>query len=713
MFLKKNYPFAEYPFIRLIVPFIIGIFAFRIFPFYLNIQILEILLITLFCGIIILHFINSKTYKQFNNILWGFLLYIFLIISSYTLSSIQYPQYQFKENKSKNSIAIGVIKNTPEKKANFLKLNIDIQGIKIQNQWKPSKGNCILYINIDSNANKLYIGDIIAFKPNLDSIKNKGNPNEFDYQSYLAFHFIAQSAFLKSNDWIKISSEHNFSIIRFAEHIRNKVLAIFNDLNLPNQVSAIASAITLGYKNEIDSEIKQSYVAAGATHILAVSGLHVGVIYLIIQYILFFLKKNSWQKWVKLFLIIIFLWFYAFITGLSPSVVRATTMFSFVAIGKQLNRHTNIYNILAASAFFILCINPFLLFDLGFQLSYIAVIGIVYFQPKIRAWFHSENQIIQFIWDLISVTIAAQIVTTPLSLYYFHQFPTYFLLSGIVLVPITSFVIYLTILNLIFYNIPFISIIFNVCLKYLILFMNGFTQFIEKLPIATITNIYVNEIQLILLYLILLFLTVYLIQKKIHYLKYLLFTIFIFSLIAFYNKFIQLQQKNIYVYNINQVSTLNFINGTKNVLFAELYKEKNIHIFLQNHWISMGLEQEKILPFHQLTPTFLFTNLTTIDNPNIFTKKHFFNFYGYKILVINDDFFFKNKFNSTIKVDAIILQKEAKVDIQKLLKYVYTKQIIIDSSCSQKKINFWKKKLKDTNISIYIVKEKGAWSYQI
>lgn len=663
----------------------------------------------------IIHFLIPKFFNLKTYFLWGIILNIFLFIGGYYLANYRFPTYQHRSSNIKNGLALGIISTTPEQKGKNYKIILEVEAIKENKNWIPSEGKALIYLPIDKKSIKLDVGDEIIFSPKLDSISNSGNPKEFNYQQYLAFHFISATAFLKSDEWLELSSDRTFSLIRIAERLRNKVLSEFKTLNLPKDVYAIASAITLGYKNDIDAEIKQSYSTAGATHILAVSGLHVGVVYLVLQYLLFFMKRKKWLIWLKLILIILSLWAYSFITGLSPSVLRAATMFSFLAIGRQINRQTNIYNILAASAFMLLSINPFLLFDIGFELSYIAIIGIVYFQPKIRNWVYLKNKILSFVWDLISVTIAAQIVTTPLSLFYFHQFPTYFLLSGIVLVPISSFVIYLTLLSLVFTAIPAVSYVFAMGLKYLVIFMNQFTIFIESLPLSNISNIYIDEIQLILLYLILISITSFIISKKITHLKLSLIIIIFFSVNSLIQKIITLNQKSVYVYNIRNCSSLNFIDGRQNILFAQIPEEKRntLNYSLKNHWLSMGLNAEKFIPFDRLHSQFLFSNLSFIDNPNLFFKRHFFNFYGFKLMVINDDFFFKNKINKSIKVDAVILQRKAKVNLKKLLSFIHTKNIIIDSSVPYKKTNYWISEAKKLTISIFNCKSQGAWNMEL
>ena len=177
-------------------------------------------------------------------------------------------------------------------------------------------------------------------------------------------------------------------------------------------------------------------------HVLAVSGLHVGIIFFILNFLLTPLNRNKRLLKIKLFLLVGALWFYAFLTGLSPSVMRSCTMFSFIVVGENLNKRTNIYNTLAASAFLLMLINPLIIFGAGFQLSYIAVISIVFFQPRLAALVAVKNRILKYVWDLFTVSVAVQIGTAPISIFYFHQFPVYFWLSNFIVIPGAALILY-------------------------------------------------------------------------------------------------------------------------------------------------------------------------------------------------------------------------------------------------------------------------------
>src|SRR5690606_20870391 len=259
--------------------------------------------------------------------------------------------------------------------------------------------------------------DIISFEPILKDVPPPKNPNEFDFKRYLSYHLIHQQAYLKSTNWKLIQKAENSSLIATAHQIRKNLIDKLNELGVKDEQLAVASALILGYKNDIDAQLQSAYSSAGAMHVLAVSGLHVGVIFILLNFIFGFLDKWKWGVYFKGVLIIICLWIYALITGLSPSVMRGATMFSFLVAAKTTKSNHVFFNTMAASALFLLIINPYLLMEVGFQLSYLAVIGIVVIHPYIYHLLYVKHWFLDKIWNITAVSIAAQIATFPLGLY--------------------------------------------------------------------------------------------------------------------------------------------------------------------------------------------------------------------------------------------------------------------------------------------------------
>ncbi|MFK2818510.1 ComEC/Rec2 family competence protein [Flavobacteriaceae sp. LMIT009] len=318
---------------------------------------------------------------------------------------------------------------------------IDI--LKIDN--KKVKGLSLLNIEKDSTIQVLKVDDILITKTEFKELIPPLNPYQFDYKNYLKKKHIYHQLFLSNKELFKVSTNKH-TIFGHASLLREFINIKLEKFNFHPDQLAIINALLLGQRQDISSEIYNSYTQAGAIHILAVSGLHVGVILMLLN-ILFRpieLLKNG--KVLKTILIIIILWSFAIIAGLSASVVRAVFMFTIVAIAMNFKRPTNIYNTLAISLFFLLLIKPTFLFDVGFQLSYLAVFAIVTFHPIISKLWLPSNKAFKFIWNIFVVTISAQFGIIPISLFYFHQFPGLFFISNLVIIPFLGIILGLGIL---------------------------------------------------------------------------------------------------------------------------------------------------------------------------------------------------------------------------------------------------------------------------
>ena len=282
---------------------------------------------------------------------------------------------------------------------------------------------------------------------------------------------------------------------------------------LNTEASALCKALCIADKTELSQNVKKDFSRAGASHILAVSGMHVGIIFTAISSLLSLISKSRKFKIFGGIFSIIFLWFYAFICGLQPSIVRACTMFSVPIIGKLLKRDSSSFNSLLFTAFCMLVYDYTYLFNLGFQLSFLAVAGILLFQEKIFNIFQLQNKILIWLWSLTSVSIAAQITTLPLTIYYFHNIPVFSLISNLFVVPLSTLLIYFS-GGLILFNLTNVSNIISLILNKLSYYLNLFIEVISCTPFATIENINISIFQVATLYLIILITKYFLDSKK-------------------------------------------------------------------------------------------------------------------------------------------------------------------------------------------------------
>ncbi|WP_332913702.1 ComEC/Rec2 family competence protein [Algoriphagus boritolerans] len=302
--------------------------------------------------------------------------------------------------------------------------------------WKKSHGKVLVY---HKSKTPLIPGQVILVANSPDRISSPTFPNEFDYSGFLERKGIHYRQFIGEKFEVFDSSEVNSFTYRLA-NFREKLLGII-EAKVPNRASQqIAAALLLGQKENLDKDIKNAYAETGTMHILAVSGLHVGIIYAILLFPLKGIRIKSSQKRIYLTTVILLIWVYAILTGFSPSVIRAATMFSLFTVGQMRKRCPSSFNILAFSAMVMITLDPTVIYEVGFQLSYAAVAGILLIQPLIVRFWLPPNRVLEYLWQLTAVSIAAQLTTFPLSVYYFHIFPTYFLIANLFIIPL-SFVV--------------------------------------------------------------------------------------------------------------------------------------------------------------------------------------------------------------------------------------------------------------------------------
>lgn len=416
------------PFFRLTLFWILGLLIYRINPepFPLVIPVLYILI-----GLCIV------AYFSFRKVLIAW--HRWLLLSIITLStSFSYVSY-INPLKSENHLvhhssqpSIVKIKNRPEKKGNYTKCLVEIEQLKFQ-KWTAARGRAYLYVKGHSFLN-LAIGQRLHIPENaFKSLSKARNPGEFDYAAYLANKHIYQQAFVDSSEVILLKSPKTKPLMAYLSAYRMNLLATLSFL--PNTTRGIAEALLLGYRNNLDEHTSQVFSDTGTMHILAVSGLHVGIIYAVLGFLLAKLIPSSRFRSVRTIATISGLIIYALLTGLPPSVLRATLMFSIFCIGQQVERNTNTSNSLLGSAFILLVADPNLLFNLGFIFSYAAVLGIVNFQPFFANLLSVKSPILRFLWNLTTVSFAAQLATFPLTLLFFHQFPLLFPISNLIAIP--------------------------------------------------------------------------------------------------------------------------------------------------------------------------------------------------------------------------------------------------------------------------------------
>ncbi len=541
----------EIPFIRIGLPLCAGIVSgLYIKPdaFFLSVA-----------GIIIVSgFFASLFYNKYeNNLIFG----CSLSISLFTCGLLLYVNEKdsLTTLKPEQSYFACTLSDFPEEKENSIRLTVKLNYKITREGHEVVEGSMLLYNKKDSSVNSMLPGDRLIINCTPVEIVNRGNPYEFDYRFFMENQGIRYYAFSSGRDIISHIVPHHRKLIHRALIIREKIIGMYKESGITGERLALVAAITLGQKNMLEPEQKQNFMKAGVMHIMAVSGLHAVILSLFIFNLLFFLKRRF--NIMRIIITILILWSFAFVTGLTPSVLRATLMFSFLQAGSLMKRRVNGINSVLASAFVLILIKPSVIFEAGFLLSYSAVIYIICFYHDFYIKLHFKNWLADKIWQSSSVTLVAQAGTLPLTIMLFNRFPTYFILSNIIIVPISSLLIITGCLVLMIYPVHFLSHLLAIALNYLTGLTGLLTAQTASLPSSTLENIGMTTIECILLTVTIFLFSHFLLKKKSFSIIY---PIALFSLFAISGTVCEIKTRTtneLIVYNIPGSSTIGIRTG--------------------------------------------------------------------------------------------------------------------------------------------------------
>lgn len=546
----------------------------------------------------------------------------------------------------------------------------------------PSKGNLLINIKRDSLSVALGIDDIIYIKTNLKSITKPLNPHQFNYERYMQLRQIYHQIYVSQQGFLKVNHSSK-SIYGYADAFRNKIIRRLQSSNLDQDVVAMTSALLLGQRQSINPKIYTNYINSGTVHILAVSGLHVGIILWLLNFLLQPLLHLKNGRILKSITIVLLLWMFAFITGLSPSVTRAVTMFSIISIAMHYKRATNIYNTIFISAFLILLVKPNFLFHVGFQMSYIALLAIVTLQPLFYKFWSSKYWLTDKLWQIFTVTLAAQIGVLPISLFYFHQFPALFFISNMVVIPFLGIILSLGLLTIIWSlcgQLPELLVnIYNFIIKSLNTFIAWVADFEEFL----IKDISFSLIQVFCSYAFMLFVLKAYKTKRLAWMFGCMVSIIGFLGVELYHN------------HNNQHDKFIVFNKSRQTIIGSHTLGK----FTAYHNLdSLALKKDKVLNNYK-TGQFIHTVHTD-------TLASVYQFKSKLILVIDSLGIYKKL---SFKPDYIVLRSAPKINLDRLISELDPKLIIADASNFKTFIKRWELTCLKRKIPFHYTNEKGAF----
>ena len=631
-------------------------------------------------------------YAALNGILLSATLYFFGI----SLNLFQNELFQndhFSKQTSSNYLLVNVDEVVLEKVKSF-KLHTKVLGyIDSSFQQKKCSGNLLLYVAKDSLSKLLKYGDILIIKNNLVvEVPPPQNPDEFDYKRYLRFNNIHFQAYLRQNDYQKTAITKTTFLYSWIYDVQKYFKETLAKYIVAQTEIAVAQALLYGYDDDIDADVVQAYANTGTLHVLAVSGMHVGLIFMILTLMLKFMDKTKRTKLVKNSIIILCLWIYSLLCGFSPSILRATVMFTFIILGQMLSRPTNVYNTLAISAFTLMCMDTNMLANVGFQLSYMAVIGIVFLQPYVSEWYEPKSWLGIQIWEITAISIAAQIITFPLGLLYFHQFPNYFLFSNLIIIPLTTIVIYIGIILVIFSKIPIIALWLGKLMYWGIALTNAIVKFVEQMPFSYISGIHISIIQTVFIFIgLAFFISYFILRRSIFFKLGLVMSCLFFGLNAI-QQYQNYTQQNVVTYHINNQTAINFIQGNHSTLLIDsgLWVDKSkVHFHMQQHFWHCGMQQQQLI----FTDT-IWKQILVNDKKIILSGK------GLPIFSSNDS------------ANCILIIKN-KIQLSKILKSVHPSQVIITTAVKSYQAKVMKEFLQEKNIPVVCIGESGSFELSI
>lgn len=588
----------EIVFVRILVPFVLGIISFYGYKSSWIQGYLIVINVMLFAY---LH-LQYTFLKRQNNLaqkgINGLIFHLLIFFTGYLCSELykQHNNSDYYAFKKSEYLKI-TISTEPINKQNIILLTANVtqsvykkQALNNQKdsyyKFSPVSGKIKVTILKDTSNTMIFkYGEELIIPSKFTETSAPVNPLEFDLRSWLAMQNIYHETFLRQNEISKLKKTPDNGLVQFAIQLREKQVAIYRRLIKDDDAFAVAATLILGYRTDLSPQILNIYSKTGTIHALSVSGMHVGLVYLILNHTLWFLNRKKSLRFIKIILICFVIWFYTLFTGFSPSVLRASIMISVFIISKLFTKSTNSYNVIAFTAFCLLLYNPFFIWDIGFQLSFIAVLGLIYLQPKIQNCLTVRQPILSQVWSITAMSTAAQLATYPLSVYYFHQFPLYFLISNLFITLPAALIMYLGIIILIF-RLDSLGPIF----EWLIIFINSGLDKIARLPFSGINAIWISQMELMLLFSSLLLLIIALdkLKKQLFIVSFVLFLCLQSSIS--YHKMQAFHQKKIIKFTLKKNYAVVAISSYKAILYTDLIPESKTF----NYSIKPALDQHRI-----------------------------------------------------------------------------------------------------------------------
>lgn len=671
----------QFPLVKITIGFILGILA----SYYWStpLELISAGLSFALLSFILLYFFKNK--NQTTTLFFGLTIYfIFFFLGSFTLflntDSNQISNYIHHESAF---IAPQEITLVIREKLKSTTTNDRYLGIVQTINKQPFSGKIIVNIAKDSSGMKITTGNYLKVNPIIYKNSETTNPNQFDYGNYLNKKQLYAQLYTNSGE-LAISTSLKKDIWYYTDYLRSTIKQNLEKKHFGSKELNVAIALLMGQKQEVSADVMQDYQYAGAIHILSVSGLHVGYIMLFLSFILKPIPNTKKGSVIKLSILLCTLIAFAILAGLSPSVLRSVVMFSFVAIGYQLRRTVNIYHTLIVSALLILLFQPYFIFDIGFQLSYLALFFIVWLQPIILQLYKPKMKITKYCWTIISLSIAAQIGTLPLTLYYFHQFPGLFFITNLVVAPLLTFIMILGIIVLLLASFGITPTLLLKPFEWSIHALNYAIHYVASFEQFLIKDIPFNYLLMITSYGAIVAFIMWFKNPTFKRLSISFLLIIAFQSIQFYNKWL-IQNEEEWI----------ILNSKKQSLVVERRGDKVV-VLTNDHFVKTDYSTT-------IVRSYLVANSSQLVSKQRLPNLMYFN--ATKILLIDSSGTYAEK----IKPDLLLLSHSPKINLDRLLLKIQPKQVVADNSNFKTLQKRWEASCEKQKIPFHATAEKGFY----
>ena len=604
----------------------------------------------------------------------------------------------------------GVVAAQPEERAKTFRVELEIRHGKWKSHdadgWQPLSGRVIVYLDKANGRMPVY-GEVWLVSGPPRPIDPPLNPGEFNYKQYLSYRNIRHQQYLRPFQRQILAIDPPNRITQFSTVVNR-----WADSVLTHQVGTraeygIVNAMILGIRDDLDPELYRAYSAAGAVHILSVSGLHVGILFAVLTFLLSFLIKRPRGKLLMAVIQLAILWFYALVTGFSPPVLRSAGMFTILIIANASGRQQHLANTLGASAFFILCFDPYALFSAGFQLSYLAVAGIGAWQSPLYQSITFRNRWANRLWELTAVALVAQLITFPLGVFYFHQFPTYFLLANPIVIVMSELLLPLAMATLAFSWVPYLNDVLGWLLQKTAWLLNYAVTQIGQLPGAAWDGLWLSQPAMLLTYAVIFCGVALLLSRNRAYLWATCMAAVLLAGVTLWDDYEQAHQRRLAVHFLPHRTAVSLTDGHRSTLLTDLdtTDTRSYDFYLKNTFGQWGVSD-------------LTVGNVKADSLNFMPAYHHTRDYAMwvwqgKTLLLVNKLTGKTRWKLPTVVDYLIIRRNALTEWDQLNGRVVARHIIFDDSNKTPLTDKLLVDAKQRGIACYSVRQMGAYVAQM